>query len=130
MPRIVGVHGIAQQVRGPEVLRATWTPALRDGVTLSGAEPPDDIDLEIAFYGDLFRAQGGKVSGGPPYVVTDVQQGFEQDLLEAWWTGAAASDDAVPGPGATTKVRTPRTVQRALNALSQSRFFAGLTERA
>jgi hypothetical protein len=129
MARIVGVHGIAQQVRGPEVLRAAWVPALRDGVALSGFEPPDAADLEIAFYGDLFRARGGKAVGHPLYVATDVEEGFEQELLEAWWAEAAVTDDAVPGPGATTKLRTPRTAQRALNALSQSRFFAGLTER-
>jgi pimeloyl-ACP methyl ester carboxylesterase len=129
MGRIVGIHGIAQQVRGPEVLRAVWAPALRDGVALSGTQPPDEAELEIAFYGDLFRARGGKTVGGPPYVAADVEEGFERDLLEAWWAEAAASDDAIPGPGATTKLRTPRMVQRALNALSQSRFFAGLTER-
>ena len=129
MARIVGIHGIAQQVRGPEVLRATWAPALRDGVALSGAEPPDEADLEIAFYGDLFRPRGGKAVAGPQYVAADVEEGFERELLEAWWAEAAASEDAVPGPDATTKVRTPRTAQRALNALSQSRFFAGLTER-
>ena len=111
------------------MLRATWAPALRDGVALSGAEPPDEADLEIAFYGDVFRGKGGKAAGGPPYTATDVEEGFERELLEAWWAGAAASDDAVPGPDAVTKLRTPRTVQRALNALSQSRFFAGLTER-
>lgn len=131
MSRIVGIHGVAQQVRGPEVLRALWAPALRDGVFLSGAEPPDEADLEIAFYGDLFRAEGGKAAGGPPYTATDVEEGFERELLEAWWAEAAASDDAVPWPGKTskTKLRTPKTVQRGLNALSQSRFFAGLTER-
>lgn len=129
MARIVGIHGIAQQLRGPEVLRATWAPALRDGVALSGAEPPDEADLKIAFYGDLFRAKGRKTVGAPPYVAADVEEGFEQELLEAWWLEAAARDDAVPGPGSTTKLRTPKTAQRALNALSQSRFFVGLTER-
>ena len=94
MARIVGIHGIAQQVRGPEVLRAAWEPALRDGVTLSGAQPLDGADLGIAFYGDLFRARGGKAVDGPQYVATDVQEGFERELLEAWW--AAADGDALP----------------------------------
>jgi hypothetical protein len=131
MARIVGVHGIAQQTRGPEVLRDRWGSALRDGVFLSGAQPPDEADLVVAFYGDLFRAKGGKAAGGPPYSAIDVGEGFETELLEAWWAEAAASDDAVPAPDRTnkTKLRTPRTVQRALNGLSQSRFFAGLTER-
>ena len=129
MTLIVGIHGIAQQVRGPEVLRQAWAPALRDGVVLSGAEPPDGADLEIAFYGDLFRAQGGKAVGGPRYVASDVEEGFERELLEAWWAETAAGEEGVPDADAKTKLRTPKTVQRALNALSQSRFFAGLTER-
>ena len=129
MARIVGIHGIAQQVRGPEVLRAAWEPALRDGVALSGAQPLNGADLGIAFYGDLFRARGGKGVDGPQYVATDVQEGFERELLEAWWAATAADGDAVLGPGAATKLRTAKTVQRALNALSQSRFFAGLSER-
>jgi hypothetical protein len=81
MARIVGLHGIAQQVRGPEVLRAAWAPALRDGVALAGAEPPDQADLQIAFYGDLFRVRGGKAGNGPLYVATDVEEGFERELL-------------------------------------------------
>jgi pimeloyl-ACP methyl ester carboxylesterase len=129
MARIVGIHGMGQQLRGPEVLHAAWAPALRDGVSLSGAEPPDSADLEIAFYGDLFRPKGGKALGEPPYMAADVAEGFETDLLEAWWAGVAASDDRAPGAEANTKVRTTRTVQRALNALSQSRYFAGLSER-
>ncbi len=129
MARIVGIHGIAQEVRGPDVLRAQWAPALRDGVVLSGAEPPDEADLAIAFYGNLFRKKGGKAVGDAQYMAADVEEGFEQELLETLWAGAAASDDAVPGPDAKTKLRTSKTVQRALNALSQSRFFSGLTER-
>jgi hypothetical protein len=129
MARIVGIHGIAQQVRGPEVLRVAWEPALRDGVALSGAESLDGVDLEIAFYGDLFRARGVKAVGGPQYVAADLEDGFERELLEAWWAQAATSDHAVPGPDATTKLRTSKMVQRALNALSQSRFFVGMGER-
>src|SRR5215472_4029645 len=91
MARIVGVHGIGQQVRGPEVLRDCWAPALHDGVVLSGAEPPDEGDLVIAFYGDLFRGQGGKAVGaGPQYEAVDVEDGFETELLEAWWRAAAS----------------------------------------
>ena len=128
MARIVGIHGIGQQVRGPDVLKAAWMPGLRDGVALSGAEPPNESDLSMVFYGDLFRLKGGKALGGPPYVALDVADGFEWELLRALWVAAANGPDAVPGPDATTKLRTPRTAQRALNALSQSRFFSGLAE--
>jgi hypothetical protein len=56
MTRIVGIHGIAQQLRGPELLRGSWAPALRDGAALSGAEPPDEDELEIVFYGNLYMS--------------------------------------------------------------------------
>jgi pimeloyl-ACP methyl ester carboxylesterase len=62
-------------------------------------------------------------------VASDVEEGFERELLEAWWAEAAAGEEGVPEADARTKLRTPKAVQRALNALSQSRFFAGLTER-
>lgn len=48
MARIVGIQGIAQQVRGPEVLRAAWVPALRHGVVLSGVKPPGEITYDSA----------------------------------------------------------------------------------
>jgi hypothetical protein len=84
-----------------------------------------------AFYGDLFRPPGTKAVGIPPYDANDVTDDWEKELLEAWWREAAAVEEEVPGPEARTKVvRTPHFVQRALNALSQSRFFAGIAERA
>lgn len=128
MALIVGVHGISQQLRGPEVLRAVWAPALRDGVWLAGARPPDEADVEIAFYGDLFRAKARKAVGAPLLTAADVADGFEADLLEAWWLAAAFNEGSVPGPDTRSKLRTSSRAQRALNALSQSRFFSGLTE--
>jgi hypothetical protein len=32
MAKIVGVHGVAQQLFGEETLRSQWLPALRDGL--------------------------------------------------------------------------------------------------
>jgi hypothetical protein len=129
MARVVGVHGIAQQVKGPEVLAASWVPALRDGVTLSGSVPPEPSDVAIAFYGDVFRTPGAKALGEPNYTAEDVQDPLERELLELWWAEAARTDSAVTGPDEKTKLRTPLVVQRALNALSQSKFFAGPGER-
>ncbi|HTZ92977.1 MAG TPA: alpha/beta hydrolase [Streptosporangiaceae bacterium] len=129
MAKIVGVHGIGQEVRGPEMLRTAWAPALRDGVALSGAASPPPGEFDIAFYGDVFRPPGTKAVGMPGYTAADITPGFEQDLLAGWWTAAAACDAAVPGPADLTKARTPRMAQRALNAISQSSFFSALTER-
>lgn len=124
MSTIVCVHGIGQQVEGEDVLLNDWIPALRDGVRRAGGEPPDPEVVSMAFYGDLFRKKGTKSRGVPPYDETDVTDEWEQALLEAWWTEAARVEDDVPGPDDETKLRTPRLVQRALNALSHSRFFA------
>ncbi|WP_329484287.1 hypothetical protein OG555_19255 [Kribbella sp. NBC_01484] len=128
MPRIVAVHGIGQQVRGPNVLRQVWVPALRDGVALAGGQRPAESDIGVAFYGDVFRQAGRKGSGEARYGAGDVENGFESELLEAWWREAAETDASVAGPDDQTKLRTPRAVQRALNALSYSRFFTGVAE--
>lgn len=129
MARVVAVHGMNQQLFGPEVLKSQWLPGMRDGIALAGGPLLADADLAVAFYGDLFRPPGAKGLGEPYFVAADVENGFEQDLLEALWREAAVVDSRVAGPDDATKVRTPQVVQRALNALSFSRFFAGVAER-
>lgn len=87
--------------------------------------------MSVAFYGNLFRPEGEFLAAGdPPYTAADVEAGFEQELLLAWWRAAADSDPAVVPPDADTLVATPRSVQAALLALSGSRFFAGIALRA
>jgi hypothetical protein len=128
MARIVGVHGIGQQLKGAHTLQATWLPALQDGLSLVGAKAVSANELVCAFYGDVFRPTGRKGLQEPPYAPADLEEGFERELLQAWWEAAAACDPQVPTGD--TKLRTPAAVQRALRALSGSRFFVGLTERA
>lgn len=128
MARIIGVHGIGQEFRGAHTLQAAWLPALQDGLSLAGAEAVGAHELKCAYYGDVFRPPGRKGLQEPPYVPADVDEGFERELLEAWWEAAAARDPHFPR--GETKLRSPAAVQRALRALSGSRFFAGLTERA
>ncbi|MEV5613373.1 hypothetical protein [Streptomyces sp. NPDC052225] len=131
MVRVVGVHGIGHQYAGERQLHATWYPALADGLTRAAAPGLDEGDLHCAFYGDLFRTPGRTLAvQDPPLDASDVAEGLESDLLLALWAEAARTDDAVLAPDARTLARTPRTVQRALNALSRSRFFAGIALRA
>ncbi|MEO3756587.1 hypothetical protein [Streptomyces sp. B6B3] len=130
MTAVVLVHGIAQQVRGPESLLDDWYPALADGLALHGVTPPDRAAVSMAFYGDVFRPPGHRGVGLPELTADDVTDPVERDLLLAWWEHAAEQQPAVPGPrdpGA--RLRTPHVVQRALDALSHSAFFAGLSER-
>lgn len=129
MSRIVLVHGIGQQYKGPETLRAEWQPALNDGISLAGGTPLADREVAIAFYGDLFRPRARGL-GEPDLDASDVTDPFDEELLLAWWTAAASNDPAVPGPKADTRVRVPYPIQRSLGALGHSRFFTGVVERA
>lgn len=133
MARVVAVHGIGQQVSGEDSLHTSWWKAISDGLRRAGAHGVvPEANLSMAFYGDVFRPDGQFLAvGDPPYTAQDVQAGFEQELLAAWWQAAAATDAGVVSPAAQdTLAGTPRSVQAALRALSGSRFFAGLALRA
>jgi len=131
MAAIVGVHGIAQQFKGAAILHEEWWPALQDGL---GAAHRDlgDRTLVCAFYGGLFRPSGEvREAGETSFRAADVQDPFEQRLLQNWWAAAATAEpDRVVRPGAEVRRATPSTVQAGLRALSRSRFFAGLAESA
>jgi hypothetical protein len=129
--RVVGVHGVGKQLLGEELLLRDWGPALLDGLRRAGGPTLAPGDLLMGFYGDLFRPKGAPLAVGDPlYTSSDVGEGFEQDLLFAWWEAAAAVDDRVVPPDGDTLVRTPRSVQAGLRALSRSRFFSGVALRA
>ncbi|MFF6642281.1 hypothetical protein ACFY83_34305 [Streptomyces althioticus] len=132
MAHVVGVHGIGKQLLGEETLLREWRPALIDGLRRAGGGVAlQSADMAMAFYGDLFRTDGELLAVGDPlYTSDDVAPGLEQELLLAWWRGAAETDPNVVPPGADTLASTPQSVQAALRALSGSRFFAGLALRA
>ncbi|WP_030733038.1 alpha/beta hydrolase [Streptomyces sp. NRRL S-237] len=133
MARVVCVHGMGQQLQGEDRLRSVWWPALSDGLRRAGAEGlATEADVEVGFYGDLFRPAGQFLAAGdPPYTARDVEDGFERELLAAWWQAAAETDPEVASPDATDALAaTPRSVQAALRALSGSKFFANLALRA
>jgi hypothetical protein len=54
MSSVVGVHGIAQEQLGPNQLGGPWSLALADGLTRAAGSLVKSVDLEIAYYGDLF----------------------------------------------------------------------------
>ncbi|MGH4030810.1 hypothetical protein ACQB60_17940 [Actinomycetota bacterium Odt1-20B] len=131
MAQVVCVHGIGQQYAGEQELLASWYTALSDGLTRAQAPPLVADDLSCAFYGHLFRPPGRTLSVlDPPLDASDVADGYETELLLALWAEAARTDEAVAGPGDRTLARTPRPVQRALAALSRSRFFADVALRS
>lgn len=130
MSRVVLVHGIGQQVKGPQTLLAEWYPALCDGLTLAG----DGVrvaraEVTVAFYGDIFRPPGTRGLDGPLLDSSDVTDAEDERWLRTWWEEAARLESAVDGPEDPGRIRrTPNWVQRALNALSHSVFFVGCSE--
>ncbi|MYT04799.1 alpha/beta hydrolase [Streptomyces sp. SID5470] len=129
---MVCIHGIGQQYTGERELLGSWYPALTDGLTRADRDLAiSEEDVSCVFYGDLFRPPGRALAlQDPPLDAFDVAEGFETDLLLAFWAEAARTDEGVVPPDARTLVRTPRQAQRALNVLSRSRFFAGVAMRA
>jgi pimeloyl-ACP methyl ester carboxylesterase len=133
MARVLCIHGVGQQLEGEDSLAREWAPALRDGMRRSGctdAQLLGDEEIRCVFYGDLFRPAGRRLGVGDPWLTAADATDFEQELLLAWWRGAAESDPRVVHPDARTLARAPGSVQAALRALSGSAFFAGLAERA
>ena len=120
-PRIVAVHGLGQQLRGKSELFSRWIPSLQDGLERAGAERVTDANVSVAFYGDLVR----------PVVDSDRQdaeQGLDEEMIIPLWRAAA--------PETNTPIPEPESgsggglMQRAVRALSASRFFSGLSEAA
>ena len=128
MPKIVAVHGIANQFLGEQQIRAHWLPALKDGLTRAGHSLAADEEFTCAFYGDLFRPEGKSLGG---YLsASDIVDDWEKEMLAAWWEEAAKVDPAVFPPDDKGKGMGMSAVQSALYALSNSKFFAGLAEAA
>jgi pimeloyl-ACP methyl ester carboxylesterase len=123
---------MSQQLKGEDSLATEWVTALRDGMRRSGcteAQLPGVGEIRCVFYGDLFRPAGRRLDVGDPWLTAADATEFDQELLAAWWRGAAESDPRVVNPDARTLARTPGGVQAALRALSGSAFFAGLADR-
>ena len=105
MATVVGVHGIAQQYKGPEVLRTEWEPPMRDGVALAGGVLPAG-GLNCAFYGCLFRPKGS-LRGGEHFRPSDLTED-EVELLFALLGEAARSEPGrIPPADAELRMSTP-----------------------
>ncbi|WP_199830494.1 hypothetical protein [Streptomyces sp. MMG1533] len=133
MSAIVVVHGIGKQYTGSNSLHGSVSAALLDGLHRAGVTEVKPDNVRVAFYGHLFRSPGtAPTKGDLAYTHRDVTEPFEIDLLLRWWAEAHRIEpDRVPPLAATgtSKATTPQTVQRALYALSRSRFLARAADR-
>jgi hypothetical protein len=133
VPKIVGIHGIAQQYRGPYQLAEVWLSGIRDGLFAAGdhdrARALSAEDLRIAFFGDLFRPPGTMAVTDPPYTGSDIRPGPERDLLTALYAAAVATD---PTLGEPTGAMSPGVagVEFMLARLARSKTFARVAQRA
>lgn len=128
MARVVVVHGVGQEYLGRRTLQAPVAAALADGVETAanaGDVPADTVpaveDVDVAFYGNVFRTPGAKAAPSGPLSVDDVTDPYEQELLLAWADAAARGQ----APRTGTKAPTPQVLQRAMNTLLRSPFLPG-----
>jgi hypothetical protein len=128
LAKILAVHGIGNQYRGENQIRADLLPALNDGLARAGRRLNEESDFTCAFYGDLFRPSGKALEEF--FAASDIDDEWEKQLLAAWWEEAARVDPEISGPDDQSKAWGMSVVQSALDALSHSRFFAGLAEAA
>jgi hypothetical protein len=129
MAGILVVHGIGQELEGPSTLHARLFPALRDGLLRAGADIGPEA-VSFASYGELFRPRSEFLAPTVHYDASDVQPGYEEDLLMALWERAASCDGAVIPPDEEVLGRTPSVARRGVAALSRSKFLAGIGESA
>ena len=128
MAKVIAVHGVSNQFLGEHQIRELWLPALKDGLTRSSHALASDDDLFCAFYGDLFRPRGKSLEGFLD--ASDIEDDWEVKMLSLWWEEAARVDPRVFPPDGDGKGIGMSVVQSALDALSNSEFFAGLAESA
>jgi hypothetical protein len=126
--RIVVVHGIGQQIEGGLTLHDRFFSALQEGVVRAGGSVQPD-EVAFASYGNFFRPQAEVLSPVPYFDAEDVEDGYESELLLAWWERAAAVDRQVVAPQEEVLARSPVWASRALAALSRSRFLADTSDR-
>ena len=130
MARIVAVHGIGQQFKGNAIIHSEWWAPFLSGLQLAGRELTDEREFTCPFYGHLFRPPGA-MSVSDSLRVDDIGE-EEAELLKRFWLATSAVDQTVPSPEefgfGMSLARTPQFLQRALNALSQSSFWANASE--
>ncbi|MEB3357611.1 MAG: hypothetical protein VKK04_12860 [Synechococcales bacterium] len=130
MAKIVAVHGISQEYRGRHTIRAEWLPQLKDGLERAGWALESDDDFDCAFYGDIFRKEA-KAIGIPDYNKYDIETDWERSLLLALWTEVSKVEPDIAGPNeaSTEKGFVTDLAQKALRALSRSRYFGSAAEK-
>jgi hypothetical protein len=134
--KVVGIHGILHEYAGSAQIENNWLLALQGGLDEAGVPRIERQDFTAVSYGSLFRPSGRRSANVPQLSAKDVEEGWEQELLFAWWREAAAlsqgnrrendplgEDPSIQKPEFQGRGRTSAVVQHALKQLAKSRFF-------
>jgi hypothetical protein len=124
----VGVHGIGQEQVGRRQLADRWGPAFADGLELAAGGAVEVVDLDVAFYGDVFPARvkphlSMKGDTGPESLLDDMAEDEAAELAAglAGEFGVEPADVDEPTKGYT---RVPLVLQATARALQRRFGFA------
>jgi 3',5'-cyclic AMP phosphodiesterase CpdA len=117
-------HGVGQQHMGPNQLRALWQPALQYGLEHAAGRSVSLPNLEMVFYGDLFRPVFLDVS-----VAARSSEELVHEIVEDLETidndEAASLAEGIPvmaadlGETSAKRLRVPRILRAAIAALDR-----------
>lgn len=147
MAKIVGIHGIAEQISSSSQLRdKQWLPALGGGLEnaanregledterkqredLAKALKAGDLSLSVVYWGDLFRPEGAMGGGTPAYIASDLTSDEEIELLTALYNRAVEVEPELgPPAGGLGKIKVG--VQIMVARLLESATFARVAEK-
>jgi hypothetical protein len=147
MAQVVVAHGVGQQYVGAAYLRERWLRAMLDGLERAGYPDPSGLDVNYAFYGDLFRpldkgsipskrglpVKAPAVSKRKPQrdqqsyqSLADTGDDLEADILRAWDRHSAELDPPTRKQRNET-LRQPLPM-RLLSLLFGSTFLANVAQ--
>jgi pimeloyl-ACP methyl ester carboxylesterase len=122
--QLTGVHGIGQQYLGREEILGQWRPALRDGLEVAAGRRPRRPDLDLAFYGHLFRPDPrdeakGSGDGETEARLADIDDEELAELTETVEEIVSPADLANAEAGADKGLWLPVSVQRLVGAVER-----------
>lgn len=116
MVDIVAIHGINMHQSLRTAMQRDWQTAIVEGLANVRSPHAQTLSVECAFYGHEYN--DGKAAGEHEYDATDIEPGFETELVLAIGAGLDDADDQA-------KLYLPDIMQRTLATIQRSELFEG-----
>lgn len=94
--RLLFIHGRAQEGRSEAELRSEWTGSLGVGLARAGLEMPDNVQIDVPFYGDKLDEWRDRSRANPEAPLT-ARGATGDDGFESFY--AAVADEALQANG-------------------------------